>query len=206
MSWPLVYQAVEHLSRIKTCDVHPVQVRYASLPNFEEREEDFRAESVLLRRRFTDEGALHAGTAAGTVVGVSLPHCCLLRRLRHWNLLHLTKLVVLVVHCQNSSKRCALRLRLISTIRRCMRAATEEDSLVHVSEDKLPGQALPLSMQRLWQIIREQKDLNLPAHKVPRLAVHVGALLPSLAEVCWSFGRQMLQGKGAGLNAHCEAV
>ena len=32
------------------------QVHYASLPNFEEREEDFRAESVLLRRRFTDEG------------------------------------------------------------------------------------------------------------------------------------------------------
>ena len=28
---------------------------YSSLPNFEEREEDFRAESVLLRRRFTDE-------------------------------------------------------------------------------------------------------------------------------------------------------
>lgn len=36
-----------------------VQVKYAALPNFEEREEDFRAESVLLRRRFTDEGQLH---------------------------------------------------------------------------------------------------------------------------------------------------
>jgi hypothetical protein len=34
------------------------QVQYASLPNFEEREEEFRAESVLLRRRFTEEGAL----------------------------------------------------------------------------------------------------------------------------------------------------
>jgi hypothetical protein len=34
-----------------------MQVKYAALPNFEEREEDFRAESVLLRRRFTDEGA-----------------------------------------------------------------------------------------------------------------------------------------------------
>jgi hypothetical protein len=32
------------------------QVKYASLPNFEEREEDFRAESVILRRRFTEEG------------------------------------------------------------------------------------------------------------------------------------------------------
>lgn len=33
-----------------------VQMVYSSLPNFEEKEEDFRAESVLLRRRFTDEG------------------------------------------------------------------------------------------------------------------------------------------------------
>lgn len=32
------------------------QVEYASLPNFEEREEDFRAESVILRRRFTEDG------------------------------------------------------------------------------------------------------------------------------------------------------
>ena len=36
------------------------------------------------------------------------------------------------------------------------------------AEDKLPGHALPLSLQRLWQVIREQKDLNLPAHKVIR--------------------------------------
>jgi hypothetical protein len=75
------------------------EVKYAALPNFEEREEDFRAESVLLRRRFTDE-------------------------------------------------------------------ADEGQSLVRPAEDKLPGHALPLSMQRLWQVIREQKDLNLPAHKV----------------------------------------
>lgn len=72
-------------------------VQYASLPNFEDREEDFKAESVLLRRRFTD---------------------------------------------------------------------AEEDSLVRVSDDKLPAQALPLHLQSLWQVIREQKDLNLPAHKV----------------------------------------
>lgn len=32
------------------------QVQYSALPNFEEREEDFRAESVILRRRFTDQG------------------------------------------------------------------------------------------------------------------------------------------------------
>lgn len=46
------------------------------------------------------------------------------------------------------------------------------------AEDKLPGQALPLSMQRLWQVIREQKDLNLPAHKVPPGGRTPGA--------CWS--------------------
>ena len=34
------------------------QVKYASLPNFEDKEEEFRAESVLLRRRFTEEGKL----------------------------------------------------------------------------------------------------------------------------------------------------
>ena len=33
-----------------------VQVKYASLPNFEDREEEFMAESVLLRRRFTTDG------------------------------------------------------------------------------------------------------------------------------------------------------
>jgi len=32
-------------------------VKYASLPNFEDREEEFLAESVLLRRRFTVDGA-----------------------------------------------------------------------------------------------------------------------------------------------------
>ena len=47
-------------------------------------------------------------------------------------------------------------------------AADEGQSLVRPAEDKLPGHALPLSLQRLWQVIREQKDLNLPAHKVIR--------------------------------------
>ena len=44
--------------------------------------------------------------------------------------------------------------------------ADEGQSLVRPAEDKLPGHALALSLQRLWQVIREQKDLNLPAHKV----------------------------------------
>ncbi len=41
-----------------------------------------------------------------------------------------------------------------------------DDTLVRVSNDKLPGHALALSLQKVWEIIRDQKDLNLPAHKV----------------------------------------
>ena len=50
----LVYRFV-----YRHCQTHAhadAQVKYASLPNYEEKEEDFRAESVLLRRRFTEEG------------------------------------------------------------------------------------------------------------------------------------------------------
>lgn len=72
-------------------------VQFASLPNFEDREEEFRAESVILRRRFTNQ---------------------------------------------------------------------EEDTLIRAASDRLPAQTLPLSMQNLWKVIREQRDLNLPAHKV----------------------------------------
>lgn len=36
-----------------------------------------------------------------------------------------------------------------------------------MSKDKLPGDALALSLQKVWEVIRDQKDLNLPAHKVP---------------------------------------
>ncbi len=35
---------------------HLTQVKYAALSNFEEREEDFRAEAVMLRRRFSSDG------------------------------------------------------------------------------------------------------------------------------------------------------
>lgn len=34
------------------------------------------------------------------------------------------------------------------------------------SGDRLPGSSLALSMSELWQVIKEQRDLNLPAHKV----------------------------------------
>ena len=35
-----------------------LQIKYSSLPNYEDREEEFKAEAVLLRRRFTHEGQL----------------------------------------------------------------------------------------------------------------------------------------------------
>lgn len=73
------------------------EVQYAALHNFEDREEDFRADVVTLRRRFSAEG---------------------------------------------------------------------DDTLVRVSQDALPGDAFALSMGNLWDIIKSQKDLNLPAHKV----------------------------------------
>ena len=37
---------------------------------------------------------------------------------------------------------------------------------MRTSRDKLPGDALALSLQKVWEVIRDQKDLNLPAHKV----------------------------------------
>ena len=37
---------------------------------------------------------------------------------------------------------------------------------MRAGEGKLPGHTLALSMARVWEAIREQRDLNLPAHKV----------------------------------------
>ena len=34
------------------------------------------------------------------------------------------------------------------------------------SPDKLPAAALALSTSKVWEVIRSQRDLNLPAHKV----------------------------------------
>lgn len=39
-------------------------------------------------------------------------------------------------------------------------------SLVRRHPDQLPAGALPLSTANIWAVIRSQKDLNLPAHKV----------------------------------------
>lgn len=75
------------------------ELQYAALSNFEDRPEDFAAESVVLRRRFTHD-------------------------------------------------------------------AGEDESLIRNTADKLPGQALALSMVKVWDVIKENKDLNLPAHRV----------------------------------------
>ncbi|DBA68461.1 hypothetical protein WJX79_008695 [Trebouxia sp. C0005] len=84
------------------------EVQYAALHNFEDREEDFRADVVTLRRRFTAEG---------------------------------------------------------------------DNSLVRVSQDALPGDAFALSLNKVWEVIKSQKDLNLPAHKVMVANIRCGEIL-----------------------------
>ena len=110
---------------------------YSSLPNFEEREEDFRAESVLLRRRFTDES-----------MSAALLPCC------HMEMQ--PGCAVPTMGVQAAQKQCVFSRH----------SCADEDTLVRVSRDKLPGDALALSLQKVWEVIRDQKDLNLPAHKV----------------------------------------
>lgn len=54
---------------------------------------------------------------------------------------------------------------------KCPFECTGEDSLVHVSRDALPGDAFAFSMSKVWEVIKSQKDLNLPAHKVSSTTV-----------------------------------
>ncbi len=75
------------------------ELQYAALSNYEDKPEEFMAESIMLRRRFTHD-------------------------------------------------------------------AGEDESLIRNTSDKLPGQALALSMVKVWDVIKENKDLNLPAHRV----------------------------------------
>ena len=57
-SWQQVCLTLLLLAMQQTCDCGDVvlQVQYAALHNYEDREEDFRADVVTLRRRFTSEG------------------------------------------------------------------------------------------------------------------------------------------------------
>lgn len=63
---------------------------------------------------------------------------------------------------------------------------------MRVSNDKLPGHALALSLQKVWEIIRDQKDLNLPAHKVcfPSLQAASCPLACSIPNLYCKEGRQ----------------
>ncbi|KAF6265964.1 RHD3/Sey1 [Scenedesmus sp. NREL 46B-D3] len=73
------------------------EVQYTALPHYEDKYEDFLADTVVLRRRFTQDG---------------------------------------------------------------------DGSLVRAANGRLPADALVLSTRNIWGIIKSQKDLNLPAHKV----------------------------------------
>ena len=70
-----------------------------------------------------------------------------------------------------SLRACCARARCLAApcaeLRRGCVRAPGEDTLLGAGEGKLPGHALALSMARVWEAIREQRDLNLPAHKVP---------------------------------------
>eukprot|EP00887_Chlorella_sp_A99_P002604 scaffold6.g2604.t1 len=88
-------------------------VQYAALSNYEDRQEEFLAESVILRRRF---------------------------------------------------------------------AADEPDTFLRPSEEKLPGHALALSMEKVWEVVREHKDLNLPAHRVMVANIRCGEILADQLE------------------------
>lgn len=45
-------------------------------------------------------------------------------------------------------------------------AEDDADTFLRPSGEKLPGHALALSMAKVWEVVREHKDLNLPAHRV----------------------------------------
>ena len=57
---------------------------------------------------------------------------------------------------------------------------------MRAGEGKLPGHTLALSMARVWEAIREQRDLNLPAHKVRPLRLYASSsvLVAHSAEGC----------------------
>ena len=44
--------------------------------------------------------------------------------------------------------------------------ASAQGSLLRAAPSKLPGAALGLSMSKVWEVIRANRDLNLPAHRV----------------------------------------
>ncbi|KAG2501180.1 hypothetical protein HYH03_000995 [Edaphochlamys debaryana] len=107
------------------------EVQYAALSHFEERQEDFQADAVHLRRRFSPDS---------------------------------------------------------------------DETLIRGYE-KLPGDSFALSINNIWQVIRSQKDLNLPAHKVMVANIRCQEILEDqlrafAADQAW-VGLQQACGEGA---------
>ena len=61
---------------------------------------------------------------------------------------------------------------------------TADESLVRQSDDRLPGEVFNMSVRDIWGVIRSQKDLNLPAHKVLVLAVLLMCACVGVGGVC----------------------
>ena len=53
--------------------------------------------------------------------------------------------------------------------------ADDDESFLRHSGEKLPGHALTLSMGKVWEVVRQHKDLNLPAHRVSASRVAAAA-------------------------------
>lgn len=142
-----------------------LQVQYTALPHYEDKFEDFKADTVVLRRRFTPDGERFVGSGQGgdgfcmaAIRACKLGSCC---------------------------ARGAVLVCFMHTWRACvagsghctgLTACAGDDTLVRAG-DKLPADSLVLSTKNIWSIIKSQKDLNLPAHKVgarcgPPLPLH----------------------------------
>jgi hypothetical protein len=120
-----------------------VQVQYTALPHYEDKFEDFKADTIVLRRRFTPEGKQERAKTLE-----ARRRCCSQR----------TQVVLLGGLMVASSNG------MLTWSDMC---PAGDDTLVREG-DKLPADSLVLSTKNIWSIIRSQKDLNLPAHKVGR--------------------------------------
>ncbi len=140
------------------------QVQYAALSHFEERYEDFMADTVVLRRRFSPDGGWAAEEDAPVLIGP--------KRLRRWlgpgglqrpGVGPLRGIPKGLKGGSNNSALHAVRPSSPHTLS----GPPDEETLLR-GDEKLPGDSFALSIRNIWEVIRSQKDLNLPAHKVQR--------------------------------------
>ena len=54
----------------------------------------------------------------------------------------------------------------VSELRKCFYHSTAPGGLAGDRRDVVPASAFSISTQEIWKSIRENKDLNLPTHKV----------------------------------------